>query len=117
MANKYIVDLTAQEHEYLSHLIKQGKPSARKVARAQVLLQADEGATDEEIAETLRLGLSTIHRPRQRFVDGGLSPALTEQARRGADPKLDGKQAAFLVALVCSTPPAGRNRSRNAVTR
>ena len=50
MANKYIVDLTAAEQAELCHLMKQGKPSARKVARAHMLLHAAEGATDEEIA-------------------------------------------------------------------
>ncbi|HZS04962.1 MAG TPA: helix-turn-helix domain-containing protein [Blastocatellia bacterium] len=117
MADKYIVDLTAEEQASLRQLIKQGKPSARKVARARILLQADEGATDDEIAETLRLGLSTVHRTRQRFVEAGLPAALTERVRQGAAPKLDGKQEAFLVALVCSTPPAGRNRSRDAIAR
>jgi Homeodomain-like domain len=39
---------------------------------------------------------------------GGLPSALTERRRPGAIHKLDGKQEAFLVALACSTPPAGR---------
>lgn len=110
MASKYIIDLTTEEYAYLYDLIKQGKTSARKVARAHILLQAAEDATDEEIAETLRNGLSTIHRTRQRFVEQGLLGALTERARRGARPKMDGKQEAFLVALVCSAPPVGRDR-------
>ena len=110
MAHKYMVDLTAAEQEDLCRLIKQGKPAARKVARAHILLHAAEGATDEEIAETLRVGLSTVHRTRQRFVEGGLTSALTERRRPGARLKLDGKQEAFLVALACSTPPAGQQR-------
>jgi transposase len=110
MASKYIVNLTTEEYASLYDLIKQGKTSARKVARAHMLLQAAEGATDEEIAETLRSGLSTIHRTRQRFVEQGLLGALTERARQGVRPKMDGKQEAFLVALVCSAPPAGRDR-------
>jgi putative transposase len=110
MANKYIVDLTAAEQEELYRLIKQGKPSARKVARAHMLLQATEGATDEEIAEILRVGLSTVHRTRQRFVEGGLPGALSERRRPGARHRLDGKQEAFLVALACSKPPAGQAR-------
>jgi transposase len=110
MANKYIVDLTAAEQEYLCCLIKRGKPSARKVARAHMLLHAAEGATDEEIATSLRVGLSTVHRTRQRFVEAGLPGALTERRRPGVSQKLDGKQEAFLVALACSTPPAGRDR-------
>jgi hypothetical protein len=61
MANKYIVDLTVDEQEYLLNLIKKGKSTARKVARARVLLLADEGASDAEIAETFHLGVSTVH--------------------------------------------------------
>jgi putative transposase len=75
MAHKYIVDLTVDEQEYLLNLIKKGKPSARKVARAHVLLRANERATDDEIAQALHLGVSTVHRTRQRFVEEGLAAA------------------------------------------
>lgn len=37
MAHKYLVDLAEAEQAYLLKLISKGKPSARKVARAQVL--------------------------------------------------------------------------------
>ena len=68
------------------------------------------GATDEDIAQTLHLGIASVHRIRQRFVDEGLTAALSERLRSGSPPVLTGKQAAFLVALACSTPPAGRHR-------
>ena len=110
MAHKYLVDLTDEEQGYLLDVIRKGKTTARRVARAHVLLRAAEGAADEEIAETLHLGLSTVHRTRQRFVDEGLTAALSERSRSGSPPVLTGKQAAFLVALACSTPPAGRQR-------
>jgi putative transposase len=95
MAHKYIVDLTAAEQEELCRLIKQGKPSARQVARAPMLLHAAEGATDEAIAGTLRVGRSTVHRTRQRRVAEGLANALTARQRPGTRQQLDGKQAAF----------------------
>jgi putative transposase len=110
MSEKYLVDLTTAEQAYLTGLLKHGKISARKIARAHILLQAAEGLSDEEIAETLRVGSSTIHRTRQRFVEEGLEPALSERCRASGRPKLEGKQEAFLVALACSTPPAGRAR-------
>jgi transposase len=110
MAHKYLVDLTEEEQEYLLNLINKGKPAARKVARAHVLLRAAEGATDDEIAQALHLGASTVHRTRQRFVDEGLMSALSERPRPGQRLALTGKQAAFLVALACSTPPPGRQR-------
>jgi putative transposase len=110
MSEKYLVDLTAAEQEYLSGLLKQGKAAARKIARAHMLLHAAEGLSDEEIADIVRVGHSTIHRTRQRFVEEGLEPALSERRRVSGRPKLEGKQEAFLIALACSPPPAGRAR-------
>lgn len=110
MTHKYIVDLTTDEQGHLLNLIKKGNPSARKVARAHVLLHADEKATDEEIAESLHLSVSTVHRTRQRFIEEGLTAALSEQPRPGKVATLTGKQKAYLVALACRTPPEGRRR-------
>jgi hypothetical protein len=64
MTLKYIVDLTEVEQGYLLNLIKKGKSSARKVARAHVLLHAAERATDEEMAQALHRGVSMVHRGR-----------------------------------------------------
>jgi len=110
MTDKYLVDLSAEEQQYLLDLIHKGKPAARKVCRAHVLLRAAAGASDEEIADTLHLGTSTVHRTRQRFVDEGLMDALSERSRPGRRLALTGKQSAFLVALACSTPPQGRRQ-------
>jgi putative transposase len=111
MAHKYLVDLTDEEQGYRLDVIRKGKTTARRVARAHVLLRAAEGAAAEEITETLHLGLSTVHRTRQRFGDEGLIVALRERSQSGSPPVLTGgKQAAFLVALAGSTPPAGRQR-------
>jgi hypothetical protein len=47
-------------------------------------------------------------RERNRFAAGGLDPALTEKARPGAAPLLDGKAEAVVIALACSPAPDGR---------
>ena len=83
------------EQAELCHRSKQGKPSARQVARAHRLRHAAEGAPDEDIAAPLRVGLAPVHRTRQRFVEEGLANALTERRRPGTRQKLDGKQEAF----------------------
>ena len=62
--------------------LTQGKTTARRIARAHVLPRASAGATDEEIAEMLHLGLSTVHRARQRFVDEELMVALSRSDQK-----------------------------------
>ncbi|MDG4606758.1 MAG: helix-turn-helix domain-containing protein [Candidatus Contendobacter sp.] len=99
-----MVDLAEEERGYLLDVIHKGKTTARRVARAHVLLNASARLPDEAIAEMLHLGLSTVHRTRQHFVDDGLTAALSEQSRSGSPPTLTGKQAAFLVALACKYP-------------
>jgi transposase len=81
-----------------------------RLRRAQVLLAADAGASDEEIARSVGVGGSTVYRTKRRFVLGNLEAALSEEPRPGARRKLSGKQEALLVATACSKPPAGRCR-------
>jgi transposase len=73
-------------------------------------LLADEGRTDEEVAEALLTSVSTVERTRKRFVEGNLERALNESPRPGGKRKLTGKQEAYLVALACSDPPEGKKR-------
>ncbi len=110
MPKKYVVDLSEAERAPLLDLVKKGKVAARTLNRAHILLQADEGATDEAIARSLHVGTATVQRIRRRFVEGNLEWALNEKQRPGAKCKLDTKQAAFLVALACSDPPQGRSQ-------
>lgn len=107
---RYIVELTAEEREFLEELTRRGHPGARKMKRAQILRMADAGATDEAIATALTVGTSTVFRVRRRFVQGNLDYALSEAPRRGGRRKLTGREEALLIATVCSAPPQGRAR-------
>lgn len=110
MRKIYHVTLTDDERAELHALIKKGHRSARTLTRAHILLHADEGRSDQVIADALHVGRATVERVRTRFVEGNLARALTEAPRPGAKRKLDGKQEAFLIATACSTPPEGRVR-------
>ena len=106
----YIVDLTKEERTQLLDFIKSGKHSARKLNRARILLLADEGKADGEIAEALHTGTATVQRTRQRFVEGNLGGALNERPRPGGQKKLDEKGEVILETLAHSQPPEGRKR-------
>jgi transposase len=106
---KYVVDLTAEERTALEQLLVRGKSSARKLTRARILLQADEGLTDEEITAALDVSIATVERTRQRFVEANLE-ALDELPRPGGQRKLSGKQEAHLIAVACTPAPSGQAR-------
>jgi transposase len=110
MRKRFIVDLTHEERASLASLLGKGVAPARKLTRARILLLADEGGSDQAIAAALHVHPATVERTRRRFVEGNLERALTEKPRPGGRAKLDGRQEAFLIALVCSQAPEGRSR-------
>src|SRR5215813_4638203 len=82
---RYRVELSQTERHELKALLSGGRHAARKLKRAQILLAADAGASDEEIARSVGVGGSTVYRTKRRFVLGNLEAALSEEPRPGAD--------------------------------
>jgi transposase len=116
MKKLYRVCLTAEERADLRQRIAVGKHSARHLARARVLLKADEAAggpalSDDAVAAAVEVSRSTVERTRRLFVEEGLAVALTgREPKRAPLAKLDGEKEAHLVALACSAPPEGYQR-------
>ena len=114
---RYKVTLTDEERQELQALIASGKAAARKLTHARILLKADASCggpawIDQRIVEALEVGVATVERVRQRFVEEGLEAALSRkpQQRPRRQPKLDGRAEARLIALACSAPPDGRKQ-------
>jgi transposase len=107
---KFHVELSQSERDQLAALLSRGRHAARKIKRAQILIAADEGHSDEVISANLNVSGSTVYRTKRRFVEANLEGALSEEPRPGAGRKLSGKEEALLVATACSTPPPGRAR-------
>jgi transposase len=107
---RYVVTLTEAERSELQGLVAKGSRLARRVKKAQILLAADNGATDDEVARFLVVGTSTVYRTKKRFVEEGVEAALSDRPRPGADRKLSAKDEALLVATACTKPPPGRAR-------
>ena len=110
MPTKWIVDLAEEEEQHLKTLIRGGKPGARKVKRAQILLGANGGLSDGAIVAAVGSSKSTVHRVRQQFVEEGMEAVLSERKRGGGYRLLNAKEEALLVSIACSKPPEGRAR-------
>jgi transposase len=116
MPKKYIIDLTEAERQSLKKLTTTGKHAAYKINHAQILLladrdRADGGWSDEAVASTLGLSISTIERVRRRFVEEGIDASLNYRSGRGRKQRcLDGEGEAHLIAIACSEAPQGHER-------
>jgi transposase len=110
MRKAAFVRLTPEQRAELTDRLEREALNGRRRRHFQILLLADEGQTDEQIAATTGASRSTVERHRKRFARERLEAALTDEPRSGAPPKLDGKQEAMIVALACSDAPEGQAR-------
>lgn len=109
---KYTLNLTADERAVLTQLSENTRAASEKRRRALIMLKADEGLTDADIAEDVGGAIATVERVRKRAVLAGLEAAL-ERKQPTAPPRkpvLDGRGEAELVRLACSEPPEGQAR-------
>lgn len=102
---KYPVTLSEEETVQLNHVLKHEGYTRRERQRAQMLLWSAEGKMDIEIAALAGVNVLTVATTRERWVN---EKRLADAPKTGRPQKLDGKQAAFVVALACSDAPEGR---------
>lgn len=111
MEKRYIVTLTDPERAELRKLISSGKGAARRLVHARILLKADQGLPDRQIALEVEVGHATVERVRRRFVEEGFEASLDpHRPERPRERKIDGEVEAHLIALACSAPPEGSVR-------
>jgi transposase len=115
---KYPVALTAGDREALERVTRTGMRQASLLRRARVLLALDTsvGEVDARAVIAARVGVSceTVRLVSKRFVEtGGDAWATIERKKREFPPvasQVTGEVEARLIALACTTPPAGHAR-------
>ena len=114
MMKRYKVTLEKEEREALQRITEKGSHKSQKVLNALILLNCDEGdsqerrATNAEIAGVLQVSMRKIDRVKKKFVEEGLEIALNgRKGERVYKKKADGDFEAHLVALSCGEPPEG----------
>ena len=76
MKKVFIVRLTETERSELDAMVRKGKASALSIARARILLKADQGKdgesqTDAQVAEAVSVAAKTVFNVRRRWVEEG----------------------------------------------
>lgn len=112
----FVVTLSLAQRTELDALVRNGVATAHAHIHARILLKADAGPdgpawTDRMISIALDVGVSTVARVRQTFVEAGITAALERKSpQRVYERALDGAAEAHLIALTCATPPDGAGR-------
>jgi putative transposase len=104
------VHLSGNDRHVIDALLHTGSHPARVIHRASILLKANGGMKDADIAS--HLDCTTVHvaNVRQRYCTKGLDRALYDAPRSGKPPTFTGKNEAQIVALACTEAPEGRAR-------
>lgn len=114
----FTVELSTTDREQLIKLVSTGTHPAQMIRRARILLELDEntGPVDHRssIAQRVGVSINTVARVAKLFtqVDGDAWATIGRKKRLSppVPPVVTGEVEARLIALACSTPPAGRAR-------
>jgi hypothetical protein len=113
---KYTINLSAEERNRLTKIIKTGTSTARTILRANIFLVSDFNAgksfTTAEIATLFQTTSTTVQNVRTACAKNGLESALY-QKKRATPPipaKVDGEVESHIIALCCTNPPKGYAR-------
>jgi transposase len=110
MKKQYNVKLNDKERSQLKKMTEKGSEKGRKIKRAQILLLADKGKKDQEVAEWIDVTTGTVQRIRKRYATEGLERAIGEKSRSGRPVEIKAETRAKITALACTKAPAGRTR-------
>ena len=110
---KYSVQLTDTERQALQQFVARGKKHARHITRARILLLADEGKKNHEIADVLRVSQQTVSSMRKKYATQAyddIVDILPDAPRRGRPLEVDSRVEAQIAMIACSEAPEGAAR-------
>lgn len=112
----YPVVLTREERKGLDAIMRKDGYNGQQRKRAAILLALDEseGQSREqtEIADVLKVSVSTIHNTSKAFAEGSIEGAISRK-KRATPPvpsKIDGEVEARIITMACSKAPDGHAR-------
>ena len=104
--SKFQVMLSQNQRAQLESFAASRSLSHSLVLRAQIVLQAAEGKSNNEIAASVRVSRQTVGQWRKRFVQWGIE-GLYDEARSGRPRSIDDERIAELINKTLKTKPEG----------
>ena len=103
-AHTYYIELSHDEQDYLTSLIKTRTIQAQVVDRARILLWKSEARSDKSIADSLGISINTVRRCVNQYLSNGIDLALFDEERSGRPPEITDDAKAWIVSIACQKP-------------
>lgn len=108
--------LTAPDAQELTKLISRHQTPQQVVMRARIILRAEQGKNNTQIAREMQINVDTVRLWRERWVelDGmdrktmRVRERLEDAPRPGAPPQITTEQRCQIIALACEAPACSK---------
>jgi transposase len=107
---KITLELQPAEMVELRKMLRGGVQPVRVVQRARCLLLLSEGKSAIQVGKSTGVSAQAVRDISRRYKTGGLSGALHDRPRPGAEPRLNDSEEQRIIAMICADPPEGRAR-------
>lgn len=104
------LSLSEKGRRSLTTTLRKGVHSTRKLTRARILLNLDEGRGPSRIAREVGVHPNTVYNVRKKASEIGWEEAIEDHPRGGRPPEISAEARARITALAGSAPPRGRGR-------
>jgi transposase len=104
------VALTVEQRAELETIMRAGTSPQRTVRRAQVVLLAAKGLTNQRIARRMSMGINAVGKWRSRYAQSGLAGLIRDRPGRGRKPRIDAATIEQIVKKTTTETPPGRTQ-------
>ncbi len=96
--------LSEEEKESLSRIIRSRREQSRHVQRAQILLTLAEGYTNKAVAEKMGISVLTVRKVLDKYHSAGIEGALEDYQRAGRPLRIGAEAKVWIISLACTLP-------------
>lgn len=99
-----IINLTAEDREYLKMQTRARTIQAQTVSRARILLLKADGRSIDDIADKVGINRKSVMLCLNKYAEGGVENALFDAPGRGRNAEITDDEKAWIINIACQKP-------------
>ena len=102
--NSSIINLTAEDREYLEMQTRARTIQAQTVSRARILLLKADGCSIDDIADKVGINRKSVMLCLNKYAEGGVENALFDAPGRGRNAEITDDEKGWSINIPCQKP-------------